>query len=356
MRLLLPPSCLAAALPVFAAVAEPAPGVASTPAPASHPSAWDRGSLTLYSENDKYFAGTDRAYTNGLKLSYLSPDLSTLRSPEVAAPARLFAEALGRFVPEGHTYKFGLSLGQNIYTPEDTAATAYQPDDRPYAAWLYGGVALHVLHPVEPGRSARLDIFELNLGLVGPSALGEDVQNGFHDLIDVAEARGWDNQLRDEPGINLIYERRHRFSTAHARDDWGGDFIPRAGFCLGNVFTYANAGAEVRYGYKLPADFGSSLIRPSGDSAPDKVRPGWGVFLFGAFDARAVARDITLDGNTFKDGPSVDKNPFVADFYGGIGVSSPWIQLRYAQVVRTKEFKGQRDSQVFGSLSATVLF
>ncbi len=348
MRFRLTLAGLAVALP---ALAEPAP-----PTPAAHPSAWDRGSITLYSENDKYFAGTDRAYTNGFKLSYLSPDLSTLRSPEVAAPVRLFAEALGRFVPEGHTYKFGLSFGQNIYTPEDTETSAPVPEDRPYAAWLYGGVALHVLYPVVPGRAARLDIFELNLGMVGPSALGEDVQNGFHDLIDVAPANGWANQLRDEPGINLIYERRYRFSTAEAREAWGADFIPRAGFCLGNVFTYANAGAELRLGYKLPADFGSNLIRPSGDSAPDKIRPGWGVFLFGAFDARAVARDITLDGNTFKDSPSVDKRPFVADLYGGIGVSSPWIQLRYAQVVRTKEFKGQRDSQVFGSISATVLF
>jgi lipid A 3-O-deacylase len=318
-------------------------------------SAWDRGSLTVYSENDKYLAGTDQAYTNGFKLSYLSPDLSTLRSPDTAPPVRLFAEALGRFVPEGHTYKFGLSLGQNIYTPVDTQTIALQPDDRPYAAWLYGGVALHVLYP-EVGHSARLDIFELNLGIVGPSALGEEVQNGFHDFIGVARAKGWDNQLRDEPGINLIYERRQRFSTELARETWGADFIPHAGFSLGNVFTYANVGAELRVGYKLPADFGSNLIRPSGDSAPDRVRPGFGVFLFGAFDARAVARDITLDGNTFKDGPSVDKNPVVADFYGGIGVSSPWIQLRYAQVIRTKEFKGQRDSQVFGSISATVLF
>ena len=256
-----------ALLPAYAGPAADAPAALS---PSAHPSAWDRGSLTLYSENDKYFAGTDRAYTNGLKLSYLSPDLSTLRSPEVAAPVRLFADALGRFVPDGHTYKFGFSLGQNIYTPEDTETTAYQPADRPYAAWLYAGVALHVLYPEpSPGRSARLDIFELNFGLVGPSALGEDVQNGFHDLIGVARANGWDNQLRDEPGVNLIYERRHRFSTERAREAWGADFIPHAGFSLGNVFTYANAGAELRLGYKLPADFGSNLIRPSGDSAPD---------------------------------------------------------------------------------------
>jgi Uncharacterized protein conserved in bacteria len=316
-----------------------------------------RGSLTAYTENDKYFAGTDQAYTNGFKLSYLSGDLRSLTGDEVAAPARWFARALGRLVPEGHVYKAGFSLGQNIYTPVDTATTAYVPDDRPYAAWLYTGVALHILHPdALGGRADRLDIFEINLGLVGPSALGEDVQNGFHDLINVARANGWDHQIKDEPGVNLIYERRYRFSTADAREGWGLDFIPHAGFSLGNVFTYANLGAELRAGWRLPADFGSNLIRPSGDSNPDHRRPRCGVFFFAAVDGRAVARDITLDGNTWKDSHDIDKEPLVADLYAGVGITTPYLQLRYAQAYRTKEFKGQDDSQVFGSISATIFF
>lgn len=318
-----------------------------------------RGSLTFYTENDKYFAGTDQAYTNGFKVSYLSGDLRSLRDPENFAPVRWFAKSLGGLVPEGLAYKFGLSFGQNIYTPVDTETTAYQPDDRPYAAWLYGGMTLHVLRPdAFGGRAQRLDVFELDVGVVGPSARGEQVQNGFHDIIGVPHAEGWDNQIHDELGVNLIYELKYRFSTVapHDRDGWAADFIPHAGFSLGNVFTYANAGAELRGGWCMPADFGSNLIRPSGDSNPDGHRPGFGAFLFGAFDARAVARDITLDGNTFEDSPSIDKEPFVADFYTGVGISMPYCQIRYAQAFRTKEFEGQDDSQVFGSISVTFLF
>ena len=337
-----------AALPSLALAAETASG----PSAKSH-----RGSLTFYTENDKYFAGTDQAYTNGFKLSYLSGDLRSLTGDETFAPARWFARGLGSLVPEGHVYKAGFSLGQNLYTPVDTQTTAYQPNDRPYAAWLYGGVALHVLYPDSlGGRADRLDVFEINAGVVGPSALGEETQNTVHDIINVAHANGWDNQIHDEPGVNLVYERKYRFSTEGAREGWGADFIPHAGFSLGNVFTYANAGAELRAGWRLPADFGSNLTRPSGDSNPDDKRPRCGVFLFGAFDGRAVARDITLDGNTFKDSPDVDKEPFVGDFYAGVGISTPYLQLRYAEVFRTKEFKGQDDSQVYGSLSATILF
>lgn len=331
----------------------------ATGEPVASESSAPRGSLTFYAENDKFFAGTDQAYTNGFKISWLSGDLRGLRDSETAAPARWFARSLGRLVPEGDGYKFGLSFGQNIYTPVDTQTTAFQPSDRPYAAWLYAGIALHVLNPGALGGHAdRLDVFEVNLGIVGPSALGEDVQNGFHQIIDVAEARGWDNQLRDEPGLNLVYERRYRFSTQSARDGWGADFIPHAGFSLGNVFTYANVGAELRAGWRLPADFGSNLIRPSGDSNPTGGRPRFGFFVFGAFDARAVARDITLDGNTFDEDPAVriDREPLVADLYAGVGLSTPYLLLRYAQAFRTKEFEGQADSQVFGSISATILF
>lgn len=315
------------------------------------------GSLTVYSENDKYFAGTDQAYTNGLKISYLSGDLSSLTGDDAPAPARWLARGLGRIVPEGRGYKVGLSLGQNIYTPVDTAATVYQPDDRPYAAWLYAGVALHVINPdALRGRAARLDVFALDLGIVGPSALGERTQNGFHDLINVAHAEGWDNQIDDEPGANLVYERRYRFSTEGVRSGWGAELIPHAGAASGNVFTYLNVGAEVRAGWSLPADFGSNLIRPTGDSNPDGHPAKWGWFLFAACDGRLVGRDITLDGNTFRDGPSIDKEPWVADLYAGVGLSTPRAQFRYAQAYRTKEYKGQADSQVFGSISVTVLF
>ncbi len=345
---------------LFTTIALAVPALAwAAPAPSSvTPEVTDPlrlGSFSVYSENDKYFAGTDQAYTNGLKLSYLSANLASFTDPSVPAPIRGISRALGRLVPEKHPYKLGFSFGQNIYTPVDTATTAYQPADRPYAAWLYGSVAFHVHYPESlTGKTPRLDVFELQGGVVGPSALGEDFQNGFHDLINVAHAEGWAHQISDEPGANLIYERKYRYSTfaGENRLGWGADLIPHLGLSLGNIFTYANAGAELRAGWNLPADFGSNLIRPSGDSN-SPTRPRFHVFLFGAFDARAVARDITLDGNTFESSPSIDKKPFVADLYAGLGIGGSAWQIRYAQAYRTKEFEGQAERQVFGSISVS---
>jgi len=318
------------------------------------------GSVSLYSENDKYFAGTDEHYTNGAKISFLSTDLGSFTTDPVPPLVQTLARTLGGFVPPGRDVKLGLSFGQNIYTPTDIHTTAPQPRDRPYAAWLYGGVAFEVYQPprvfASGSRAAdRLDTLEVTAGMVGPAALGKEMQNNYHHLIGAKPADGWRNQLHNEPGLNFVYERKYRFSTDAAHDGWGADFIPHGGLSLGNVFTYANAGFEVRGGWRLPADFGTNLIRPSGDSN-SRRRPPFSAFFFAAVDGRAVARDITLDGNTFRASPSVDKEPLVADVLGGFAVGTRHWQVTYTQASRTREFTLQKKASVFGSISATFYY
>lgn len=315
------------------------------------------GSVTVYSENDKYFAGTDQHYTNGFKISALSSNLANFSDNAVPGPVQDLGNTFDRFVDDGDADKLGFAVGQNIYTPANTRTAAFQPGDRPYAAWLYVGATFQIYQPEHPtalGRNtvARLDSFDLSLGMVGPGALGRQVQNDFHDLIGVDHANGWDNQIHNEPGLILAYERKWRISTAGARTGWGADLIPHLGASAGNIFTYANGGAEARLGWRLPADFGTSLIRPSGDSN-SRQRPRWSFFVFGAIDGRAVARDITLDGNTFRESPSIEKNRFVNDLSGGFAVGSHHWQLAYTQARRSREFRGQSRASVFGSISLT---
>jgi hypothetical protein len=318
------------------------------------------GSISLYTENDKYFAGTDRNYTNGFKLSALSTNLRSFRDRDVPGLLRTIADQIDGFIEPDRRPKLGLSLGQSIYTPTDIAIAEYQPDDRPYAAWLYVGAAFHNYRPErtrdDGSRSpARADVFEVNLGMVGPAALGRQVQNAVHELLGIATAQGWEHQIHNEPGLNLIYESKWRFSTTAARDRWGADVLPYWGVCLGNVFTYANVGAEVRWGYRLPDDFGTSLIRPTGDSNSERrARFSW--FVFAGAEARAVARDITLDGNSWRDSPSIAKEHFVYDLTAGFGVGGEHWQLTYTQARRSREFQGQNEAQDFGSVSVSYFF
>ena len=318
------------------------------------------GSIRFYTENDKYFAGTDEHYTNGFKLSLLSTDLTTFTAGPVPPAVQQIARLLGSLVPPGRAYKLGLSLGQNIYTPVDTSTPFYQPNDRPYAAWLYAGVAFQVYAPPRVFASGlkapgRLDTIEVTIGMVGPGALGRQVQNNFHHLIGAATGNGWAHQIHNEPGLNLVYERTYRFETPNARAGFGADFLPHAGVSLGNIFTYANLGAEARFGWRLPADFGTNLIRATGDSNSLR-RPPWSIFTFGAVEGRAVAHDVTIEGNTFESSPGVTAKPFVYDLVGGLALGTPRWQLTYAQAARSREFDGQLKAAVFGSISVTFFY
>ncbi|AOS43960.1 hypothetical protein Verru16b_01020 [Lacunisphaera limnophila] len=301
--------------------------------------------VSVVSENDKYFAGTDRHYTNGFKLTWLGEtDLNQSKE---------FVQTAARLIPwmdplhQDWHYKVGSALGHNTYTPTYTDTPALQPDDRPYAGWLYGSILLHA--QVEN----QLRLVELSVGIIGPSALGEQIQNTWHDVINVPHAEGWAHQLHDEPGLQLSWERRYR--TKQWNESTGSrlgiDLMFRHRVTLGNVATHLAGGAVVRVGWRLPADFGADLIRPGGgnmanDGSPDR----FSAYTYASGEVRAVARDLFLDGNTWRDSPSVRKRPVVADLSLGFVLHWPEFQIAYTQNYRTKDFYGQRRRDVFGSV------
>ena len=305
----------------------------------------EHSTLTLISENDKYFAGTDRHYTNGFKLTWLGEtDLN--KSADFVQFATRWLPWMDAEDTDWH-YKVGFALGHNIYTPTDISTTALQPLDRPYAAWLYGSILL------QAQVDNQLRLVELSAGVIGPSALGREVQNTWHDLIHVAHAKGWDNQLHDELGLQVSWERRYRTwqYAPVAAAPLSGDLILRHRVTLGNVSTHAAVGTVVRLGWHLPADFGADLIRPTGGSTPNGGVPRrFSAQIYASGEARAIARDIFLDGNTWRDSPSIAKRPIVADLSLGFVLSWPSFQIAYTQNYRTKEFYGQPQRDVFGSI------
>lgn len=310
-----------------------------------------RGSFTMLTENDKYFAGTDRHYTNGFKFLWLG-ETTLDRSQEFLKKVSEFIPTL-RGIAAQQRYKIGLALGQNIYTPADTETAALVPGDRPYAGWLYGSM----IAQAQEKDGSMLRVVELSLGVVGPSALGQQAQNSWHDVIHVPHAQGWANQLHDEPAIMLSWERRYRNYTFVADGHRLFDFISRARLTVGNVYTHLAAGARVRLGWNLPPDFGADLIRPAGGSmANARAKAGFSTHLYLSAEARAVARNIFLDGNTWRDSHSVDKKPFMGDFAGGLVVTWPRFQITYTQNLRTKEFRGQTRNDVFGSIAITTFY
>lgn len=133
------------------------------------------------------------------------------------------------------------------------------------------------------------------------------------------------------------------------------DVILHYGGSIGNLMTFVNAGAEIRFGSWFPDNFGSAPLLPVYENTAPSIGPVDSERVrfhgFMAFDVRYLIRDITLDGNTFKDSASVDRKDLVADF--GIGIAAHWgnWKIAFARYFRTREFRGQAANAELGSIT-----
>jgi hypothetical protein len=306
--------------------------------------------LQVYIENDSVGGGTDRYYTNGIKIGG-GVNASRLIERLFQQPAET---VLRRFSETPGDVHVGLFVGQHMYTPRRITVAAPQPFDRPWAAWLYvGGVAQSV-------SGNRLQTAEFDLGVIGPAALGKEVQTAWHELVGADRPLGWHNQLKNEPGLMLTYLEKWRFGDAS-----GVEIVPHFGASLGNVMTLARAGGIIRAGRNM-SGFGPDTIEPGGamlqrvrlkdTQAPDDRRE-W--YVFAGADARAVAYNVFLDGNMFRSSPSVDRRDFVYDLKAGFSIRIPPARISLTQIWRSEEFTtpvAGGGSQRFQSLNVSWEF
>jgi lipid A 3-O-deacylase len=317
-----------------------------------------RNIFTLQIENDVFnrIGKSDRDYTNGVRFGWLSPALPDL--PDSLARLTNFPTFFGEGPVSSVTRRIGISFGQNLYTPQDTETSAPIRNDRPYAAWLYSSFALQQTYKrLDPKTNreepVRLDTLQLDLGLIGPAAGGEFVQNNFHRLIGVPTANGWANQLHNEPTIGLTFERRWRTNRGVVWEDpkLEYDIVPRIGVALGNAATYAAAGGTIRIGKDLRNDFGPPRARPALPGSEGFIGEGFGWYFFVGAGGEAVARNIFLDGNTDGNSLSVTHRPFVGEAQAGLAILFRGVRISYTQVLRTPEFFERNRWDQFGSFN-----
>jgi lipid A 3-O-deacylase len=315
-----------------------------------------QGTYSFTLDND-LFTNRDQDYTSGVKASWASPNVRSFADDACLPPwlqqaGRLFTQLYSPTVEQGNVV---FTLGQAMYTPRDRETKTLVANDRPYAGWLYLGFGFNTRSPY------RLDSYEVNLGVIGPWARAQQTQNLIHRARGLDLFQGWKNQLGNEFGAQLVFERKYRtdfFGRNPYQSGFGIDVIPHYGVSLGNVATYANAGIEARLGWGLPDDFGTSPIRPAGDNAAPRSREGVrqfireiGAHLFVSVDGRAIARNIFLDGNTIRDSHRVKKERFVGDAAIGLAGNIGAYKIAFVRVFRTREFAAQPSSPRYGSIT-----
>ncbi|RUR39149.1 lipid A deacylase LpxR family protein [Vreelandella populi] len=303
----------------------------------------DNNVLSIKHENDGMASSDDGHFTSGFELNWAFKP-----NPEN------WTQRLATSLPDsviGQADSVAFRLVHQIYTPDNIERLELIEDDRPYAGLVYVGMSLYEDIPVGNSWQQATDL-HLDVGLVGPSSLADSIQREVHRITNSDRPRGWDNQLDDEPLLNLTMRRQwwHNVPFAGKRLAHG----PGVSVALGNLNTYASAGYGVRWGDDAS---GIPTLTPNpGNRGRMLSMTGWQWYLFANVEGYYVAHNLTLDGNVFSNSHSVDRKEWVGEAAAGLALAWDEWQVTYAAVQRTREFDGQDQQDKYGAITLSRSF
>lgn len=300
------------------------------------------GRLVVTLENDILGSGTDRNYTNGLRLLWLG---------EAGAVPEWLNRLAGilPLVHEGSSSRLVLELGQSIFTPESLDAMRPPEGQRPYAGWLYLGLSALL---EDETQISRLGILA---GVLGPLAGAGSTQSAVHGWLGMEHPNGWDSQPGSRPGFQVLLDRFWKLVQAEPADAIELEILPHAGVAVGNVYDQASGGVLIRFGgdlgqQPLPSSIAPGLA-PGGAARAEDGGFHWSFFI--DLTGRAVAHNVLVSG---LDGAGPEANWLVGDVTAGLTITYAGISITYARTLRTPEAATQESPDSFGGVSISVDF
>ncbi len=290
-------------------------------------------------DDDSYLAqGDDKYYTAGTFLYYR-------QALEVAPGSHLANKVLG------------FELGQKLYTPQSGSINYLGFDDpkyidRPFAAYLYVGSTLNLL-----GKDESNLKLSAQLGIVGPGALGKEIQSGIHKLFGLYQPSGWEYQIENDVELNLSAQ----YNRLLGRWDWA-DVTFTSYANLGNGFSGAGVGPMLRLG-SFNQLFNSESTQSTATRATN-VKPlhDHELFFYYQPQLNLVLYDATIQGSLFnkRSAGSTEKTlspeSFIFSNQLGLGYSGNRFVIDAAIVFHTKDVKEMVSQDRWGNVTFLYRF
>lgn len=260
-------------------------------------------SFRIAYENDLFNVAidtpTDYYYTGGTFIEFKLPLLR--RNP---------VSKILLTLPQGHDESFGISYNNLAFTPTSIESDSILKNDRPFAGTLYLGLNRASCDSVKQMRLTS----QLDLGIIGPAALGYQSQKFIHAHTNNLEPHGWQYQIENDVYVN--------YSLRFEKGLLSKEYVELIGFSAvtaGSVYTNAAAGVGVRAG-----------IMHNYFSAPVYSTSRALLWLYARAEGRVVARDATLQGGLFNSGSVYFITP--GNMNRGVCVASLGIAFAYRRM------------------------
>ncbi|MCF2443594.1 lipid A deacylase LpxR family protein [Dyadobacter sp. CY345] len=262
-------------------------------------------------------AGTDRAYTNGVRL-----DLFYIQKK----PSPLIDQLMPKAGKNSRDI-YGWSVMQMMVTPSNLTIPDFQANDYPYSG------ALFVTHSLASYNSEKkFDLqTEILFGVRGPASFARQTQVWIHQVINDETPMGWKNQINTKALFNVNFTAEKQLASSGKVIEIIGGTQISAGTLTNSVAIYP----LIRIG-KFSSYFNGFISQYSNLANPGKMH----VYFFMKPKITFVASNALIHGELDKNAQisretkspySAENNQFVGSIDYGFSLSSGAFGISYTQ-------------------------
>ena len=303
-----------------------------------------KNELGFNSENDSYLGtGQDRYYTNGLFINFRSAINPKFHFDSAFATANPNANVSVKKI-------WSLSIGQQLFNAQTGAVPNITFVDRPFAAYLFAAGSLQILDSRE--NSGKLTV---QVGTIGPSALGEAAQNFIHDTFGFYDVNGWQYQVKDEIGVNAILNLQYLLRKSK---DKKSEFSIPIEARLGNTYTGLKAGVLFRAGLLNPL-YHSTATNSNVSTYQEANVIEKEFYFFAKPSLDLVIYDATFRGGLFREDKgevTYESNPLVFSQEVGLAYAKNRWTADFSLIFKSKESKAMVTAHKYGSVNLYYRF
>lgn len=290
--------------------------------------------FSFSNDNDLYISlSQDRYYTNGMFFTYRYLSNKTNKKVEKKI--------------------YELQLGHKMYTPFKATVQTHGEHDRPFASYLYGNFGINYFL-----KNNNILKTSLEIGVVGPASLGQELQDFIHDIYGFRKAIGWKYQIKNAFALNF----NTSFTTPLFKDKSNYyDINWTNNASIGTVFTNMSSGFYGRIGLKPLQKLVNSIAFNSNlNDKNSKFNNEIESFIYIKPMVSYILYDATIQGSFLNTGSPITYSvmPFMFSTEIGIRFTANRFNLGYTIHYHTKKLKSIQvpSGNFYGSIQINYQF